>query len=368
MIIGPDNNIGRNPNILREERLDPQAREILVAFSQRSGFPVPEIQRRLGSIVMGQLMLPYEQILGIYFKDSPESEAAQEFQEDVQEYKRRKMERARFYFWDKLLTYQVAQGADIGEGTEPIFEVLALNGLATLDSELAQYHRANWSFYNDILEDDRWQVHPLILNYDETEVRRRAAVVQEGLDAIQRIGLEIINRGNIPLARLLFLNPERKQRFLEEYQGASEFEPKDSDLSLEGYAIEAIGRHVDIKLTASPFDSWSYAAPSGRNIYAYSRLGLNASIIILVTEKSRGEFLWGREVPPPALSRSHYPDQWRFYKEHSLHAPAISNDYPIAKLQEEGFSGVIIPEGEREATLWGKHPIKGIVEINPDVE
>ncbi len=318
----------------------------------------------MGSTIMSQFMLPYNQVLKMYVSDPSESEVVQEFEEELQHYEHFGVKETRLRFWNKLLAYEVAKEADIGEGPEAIFEILAWNGLVTLDSELAKYHRTNWSFHYDIAEDPEREPHPLSLNYDETEIERRAKLVQEGLDAIQRIGLEIINRGNVPLIRMLVLNPEERQRFLAKHQGAADFESKDVGISFQGYTISDIAKHVDIKLKASPFDSWSYAAPSGKNLYRYPSLGFGNDLI-LISEKPRSELLWARELPAASPSKL-YLDQWKFYKNHSLHASAISNNYLLTRLDEEGFSGIITPEGEREATMWGRLPIRGIIEMNLD--
>lgn len=356
---------GSRPEIPHIEALDPRCSKILSNFSRRSGFPMPEVQRRLGNSVMSQLLLPYDEIVITYYKEDPGSKDVENLGKIVERDKRLGTDNSRLAFWSTLLSYQLSKGEDIGAGNEQVYEAIASSGLhgeQGLEAQLKAYERTGWSFHKDIWDDLANEAtrrsHPLFLNYSEEEIERRAQVVQMGLDEIQKVGLDIIKEGKIPLIRVLRLSPEQTEEFISKHKGEREFIPKDAHIGLDGYTLDDLISHGDIKLKENPMDSWTYAAPTGAHFYGYGWLGV-VDQLVLISERPREELLWERELP------AHVPNGWKFYKEHSMNAPALPGlpeDHLLATLDKEGFKGVITPS-EYEATMWGPQPIKGIVNI-----
>lgn len=235
------------------------------------------------------------------------------------------------------------------------------SSLGVLQNQLDLYQITNWDFYRRIRKtfQESGSLHPLLHDDEEFgdlegDAKSRTDLVQAGLETLRKIGLDIISKGNIPLMRVLFLAPEEKEEFIQKYKGKSEFEPKDSQVNLNGYNLRDVINHVDAKAHASPFDSWTYFAPMADWFYGYESLGISTGTLILMTEKGRDQLIW---------TTHSLKGKWRFYKGFS-DSRLIPEKSQIQVLNKDGYRGVLIPDGELDAVLWGNQPIKAIIDLS----
>lgn len=335
---------------------------ILNYFVERSGLPLAEIERRLGSIT--ELMdKPLEDAIPLFI-DPANTETIATFKHNnelVQKYSPTPNE-ALAVGWRDLLTYKlIGNGLEVKPEDEPLFEVVANNGLANINMSQKEYYQDNWEFkpFSTDMEQTMQQIQKTLKPGESME--QRLTFIQGQLEKARKLGLEIITKGEIPLLRTLFFEePEQIDNFLTYYSHLEAFQPKHPEMELENRTLRDVIQHTEARpLSGSPLDSWTYAAPNSRWFFGHSILA-EGQAVMMVTGVKKEDLLWTRMASSYRLTG----ELWRTYEEAKPDAAEISKDTKLTDLAKKGKRGMLMCN-EGEATLWGPQVKVGLIDFRP---
>lgn len=334
--------------------------KILQFFEQQSGFPQEEIEKRLGSEILEDLNLPLEDVLTKYFGDDTDEMSLLGIKTSMANYHKHSPENAIGYIWRDILALKlIGNGEEINPKDEKILECVSLNPLVLLQKVPETYAHNNWS-YKSFLNETAIEHIKKTLKEGET-VEDRINHTQERLERIRQIGLEIMKSGKIPVLRVLFMEDSQKEAFIKDHNNATEFSPRNPDIDLAGFTLSDVIAHTRYREENTPFDSWTYEAPNCDSLYCVNQLA-EGKAVVLVSEVAKEEMVWAREFSAPFITK----EVWRFYRDFDINATKIENAKEQKLQGLNGIKGVFSPT-ESEAVLWGKHPVKAIIDfgVNP---
>lgn len=343
---------------IKETEKSSRRSQIVSFFAQKSGLTPADIEERLGEKILSQFILPVNEVLPTYFGVDENSRSFQRIKHNIDNYRKYFPDQADALAWRDIISFSLIKaGEDIKPEDEKVLEVVASNALVFIQDQLKNYENSNWDL-QDYLSPASLERIKSTLKPDET-LESRISITQQKLDQARQIGLRIIGEGKIPVMRILFLDKQKRDALIDLYRTRDEFLPKHPDSSLTGYTLKQLAEHTQINAENSPLDSWTYAAPNNNWFYVHEGL-LKGNAVILISEVSKDQMLWGRDLSAPFVTS----EVWRFYKDFKLDAQPIMNPekQELTTLDSQGFRGFFSPT-ELEAVLWGSQPKRGLIDL-----
>jgi len=257
------------------------------------------------------------------------------------------------YEWLELLKAWVQVGSG-QKHLDDLFTIVADNGLVALKRDLTDWKRDPMSIANIV------NLDPFLLEQKDL-ILPRAPELDRLIRHIQHRGIEELNKGRIPITRILSFTDAKEQVEMsnlaaEVLASGTEFQINNQP-GLANLTLHDVESHKAWPAKGSPLASWTFAPLDSHP--AMGSLVTNRSIILL-SSLSMDEICWSR-VADQGI-RDDVPPLWRWYVGKEVDAPNLDGDLKLIDLNLRNIHAGIFPS-ESESTIWSSLPNLGVFSV-----